>query len=342
MIGGKWKVLILWALHEHPCRRFGEWRRLLPGVTEKVLASHLREMETDGVVRRVSYDEVPPRVSMSRSSRWPPGAADGRPDGSPRTCRSRPVTRSTVMSIEAGDRPVALVTGSTSGIGEAVVRRLAADGTRVVVHSRHSTEAGRALAEELGGAYVQADLGVEEEARGLVGKALEHFGRLDVLVNNAGISRPIPHADLAAATPADWRQLLEVNLIAPWVLCTAALPALRHSPGGGSIVNITSHAGVRPKGSSVPYAASKAALNHVTRLLAAALGPDVRVNAVAPGLVDTPMTKDWAQAHELWRDRAPMHRPARPADVADLVASVIASGYLTGEVIVLDGGLNLT
>lgn len=92
----------------------------------------------------------------------------------------------------------------------------------------------------------------------------------------------------------------------------------------------------------MPYAASKAALNHVTRLLAAALGPDVRVNAVAPGLVDTPMTKDWAQAHELWRDRAPMHRPARPADVADLVASVIGSGYLTGEVIVLDGGLNLT
>ncbi|MFJ4205379.1 SDR family NAD(P)-dependent oxidoreductase [Streptomyces sviceus] len=246
------------------------------------------------------------------------------------------------MSIEAGDRPVALVTGSTSGIGEAVARRLAADGTRVVVHSRRSTEAGRALAAELGGAYVQADLGVEDEARGLVERALDHFGRLDVLVNNAGISRPIPHADLAAATPADWRQLLEVNLIAPWVLCTAALPALRQSPGGGSIVNITSHAGVRPKGSSVPYAASKAALNHVTRLLAAALGPDVRVNAVAPGLVDTPMTKDWAQAHDLWRDRAPMHRPARPDDVADLVASVIGSGYLTGEVIVLDGGLNLT
>ncbi|WP_053848791.1 SDR family NAD(P)-dependent oxidoreductase [Streptomyces sp. NRRL B-24085] len=246
------------------------------------------------------------------------------------------------MSIEAGDRPVALVTGSTSGIGEAVARRLAADGTRVVVHSRRSAEAGRALAEELGGHYLQADLGVEEEARGLVGRALDHFGRLDVLVNNAGISRPIPHADLAAATAEDWRRLLEVNLIAPWLLCTAALPALRRSPGGGSIVNVTSHAGVRPKGSSVPYAASKAALNHVTRLLAAALGPDVRVNAVAPGLVDTPMTKDWTQAHELWRDRAPMHRPARPADVADLVASVIASGYLTGEVIVLDGGLNLT
>jgi NAD(P)-dependent dehydrogenase (short-subunit alcohol dehydrogenase family) len=165
---------------------------------------------------------------------------------------------------------------------------------------------------------------------------------MDVLVNNAGISWPIPHDDLSAATPADWRQLLEVNLIAPWVLWTSALPALRRSPVGGSIVNVTSHAGVRPKGSSVPYAASKAALNHVTRLLAAALGPQVRVNAVAPGLVDTPMTKDWAHAHELWRDRAPMRRPAQTADVAHLVAMVIANTYLTGEVIMIDGGLNLT
>ncbi|MEV0848897.1 SDR family oxidoreductase [Streptomyces sp. NPDC049954] len=246
------------------------------------------------------------------------------------------------MSSERTDRPVALVTGSTSGIGEAVARRLAAQDMRVVVHSRTSAAAGEALAAELGGVYLRADLADEEEARGLVEAAHGRLGRLDVLVNNAGVSRPIPHEDLAAATPAEWRRLLEVNLIAPWVLCTAALPSLRRSPQGGSIVNITSHAGVRPKGASVPYAASKAALNHVTRLLAAALGPDVRVNAVAPGLVDTPMTKDWTHAHELWRDRAPMRRPARPADVADLVASVIASTYLTGEVIVLDGGLHLT
>ncbi|MFG3118254.1 SDR family NAD(P)-dependent oxidoreductase [Streptomyces sp. NPDC048197] len=246
------------------------------------------------------------------------------------------------MTLEPSDRPVALVTGSTSGIGEAVARRLAADGMRVVVHSRNSAEAGEELAAELGGAYVRADLAVEDEARGLAEAALDRYGRLDVLVNNAGISWPIPHDDLAAATPADWRQLLEANLIAPWVLCTAALPALREAPAGGSIVNVTSHAGVRPKGSSVPYAASKAALNHVTRLLAAALAPDVRVNAVAPGLVDTPMTKDWAHAHEIWRDRAPMRRPAQPSDVADLVASVLANSYLTGEVILLDGGLNLT
>ena len=171
-------------------------------------------------------------------------------------------------------------------------------------------------------------------------RLLDRLGRLDVLVNNAGISWPIPHADLAAAPPQVWRDVLEVNLVAPWALATAAAPYL--SRARGCIVNITSHAGVRPKGSSVPYAASKAALNHVTRLMAAALGPDVRVNAVAPGLVDTPLTASWTDAQDLWRHRSPMRRAAVPADVADLVASLISHAYITGEVVVLDGGLNLT
>jgi NAD(P)-dependent dehydrogenase (short-subunit alcohol dehydrogenase family) len=209
----------------------------------------------------------------------------------------------------------------------------------VAIHSRTSREAGEALAAELGGSYHQADLADDAAAAALVPAVLAAHGRLDVLVNNAGVSRPVPHADLAALTAAAWRELLDVNLIAPWLLCTAALPALRES--GGCIVNVTSHAGVRPKGSSVAYAASKAALNHVTKLLAAALGPDVRVNAVAPGLVDTPLTAGWAEAQDLWRTASPMRRAAQPSDVADLIAAVIAHRYLTGEVILLDGGLNL-
>lgn len=209
----------------------------------------------------------------------------------------------------------------------------------VVVHSRSSRDAGLALAEELDGSYLQADLENEDEAAGLVPLVIAEHGRLDVLVNNAGISWPVPHAELDALSAADWRRLLEVNLIAPWLLCTAALPALRESRG--SIVNVTSHAGIRPKGSSVAYAASKAALNHVTKLLAAALGPDVRVNAVAPGLVDTAMTADWTAAQELWKTSSPMRRAAQPSDVADLIASILGNTYLTGEVIMLDGGLNL-
>lgn len=237
-------------------------------------------------------------------------------------------------------RPIALVTGSTSGIGEGIARRLAGDGYHVVVHSGRSREAGERIAAEIGGSYLQADL-VDADAAGATAAALlADLGRLDVLVNNAGISGPIPHTDLAAASPAVWRELLEVNLIAPWAITTAAAPYLAET--GGCVVNVTSHAGVRPKGASIPYAAGKAALNHVTRLLAAALGPAVRVNAVAPGLVDTPLTADWTDAQELWQERAPMRRPATPADVADLVAALIANPYVTGEVVVLDGGLNLT
>jgi NAD(P)-dependent dehydrogenase (short-subunit alcohol dehydrogenase family) len=234
---------------------------------------------------------------------------------------------------------VALVTGSASGIGAATARRLAADGMTVAVHSRSSSAAGSELAAALGGAYYQADLADDDAAAGLVPRVLADHGRLDVLVNNAGISWPVPHADLGGLSAADWRRLLDVNLIAPWLLCTAAAPALRSSKG--CIVNVTSHAGVRPKGSSIGYAASKAALNHVTRLLAAALGPDIRVNAVAPGLVDTPLTAGWVQAQELWRTQSPMRRAAQPDDVADLISSLVRNSYLTGEVILLDGGLNL-
>jgi NAD(P)-dependent dehydrogenase (short-subunit alcohol dehydrogenase family) len=105
---------------------------------------------------------------------------------------------------------------------------------------------------------------------------------------------------------------------------------------------LSSHAGVRPKGASIPYAASKAALNHMTRLLALSLAPRIRVNAVAPGLVDTPLTADWTAAQQLWRERAPMRRAAQPEDVAQAVALLAASNYMTGEILLLDGGLNLT
>jgi NAD(P)-dependent dehydrogenase (short-subunit alcohol dehydrogenase family) len=243
------------------------------------------------------------------------------------------------------ERAVALITGSTSGIGAAIARRLSAEGYAVVLHSRSSAEAGHKLAAELGvAAYIQADLAVDSDRARLVQDAVARWGRLDVLVNNAGISGVIPHADLAAATEAIWRELHEINVVAPFRLIAEAEAALRQSARSGrsaAIVNITSHAGVRPKGASIPYAASKAALNHMTRLLAATLAPDIRVNAVAPGLVDTPLTAEWAAAQALWRQQAPMRRAASPDDIAQIVALLVASDYLTGEIIVADGGLNL-
>jgi NAD(P)-dependent dehydrogenase (short-subunit alcohol dehydrogenase family) len=236
--------------------------------------------------------------------------------------------------------PVALVTGSSSGIGAAVARRLAADGFSVVVNSRTSVEAGAAVAAEVGGTYLQADVGDAASARALVERVLADLGRLDVLVNNAGTTEVIAHRDLAAATPEIWRRLYDVNVVAPFVLVTAAEQALR-AAGPGCVVNITSLAGVRPVGSSIPYAASKAALNHTTRLLAATLGPDIRVNAVAPGLVDTPWTADWDEVRSFVQATAPLRRSAAPADVAEVVLGLVRSSYVTGEVVLVDGGLHL-
>ncbi|WP_028602592.1 SDR family NAD(P)-dependent oxidoreductase [Ottowia thiooxydans] len=241
---------------------------------------------------------------------------------------------------------VALVTGSTSGIGEAIARRLSKEGFAVVLHSRSSVEVGISMARELGEAiYVQADLAVDADRIRLVQEAVAQWGRLDVVVNNAGISRVIAHADMAAATPDIWHELHEVNVIAPFRIVAEAEAALRASAAAGTpacVINVSSHAGVRPKGASIPYAATKAALNHVTRLLAISLAPDIRVNAVAPGLVDTPLTADWTQAQQMWRERAPMRRAASPEDIAQAVSMLIESNYLTGDILLSDGGLNLT
>lgn len=241
--------------------------------------------------------------------------------------------------------PVALVTGSTSGIGAAIARRLSSDGYAVVLNSRSSADEGAALAAELTDAvYIQADLADDTDRIRLVREATAWRGRLDVLINNAGISRVIPHSDLMSASPSVWHELYEVNTVAPFRLIAEAETALRDASQSGRpacVVNVSSHAGVRPKGASIPYAASKAALNHLTRLLAASLGPDVRVNAVAPGLVNTSLTADWTAVRETWRERSPMRRAAEPDDIADIVSTLVASDYLTGEILLADGGLNL-
>jgi ketoreductase RED2 len=238
---------------------------------------------------------------------------------------------------------VALVTGSTSGIGAATVRRLTAEGWRVVVNSVSSVDAGRAMVADLGDErahYVQADVAVLEDAHRLVAESVERFGRLDALVNNAGTTQVIPHADLEAATPEVFRRLYDVNVVGAWQTTVAAMPHLRAS-GAGSVVNVSSLAGVRPTGSSIPYAVSKAALNHLTRLLANTVAPEVRVNAVAPGLVDTPWTADWDDVRAFVHAAAPMKRSAQPDDVADVVLALVRSSYVTGEVWVVDGGLGL-
>lgn len=236
---------------------------------------------------------------------------------------------------------VVLVTGSSSGIGEAIARSFSADDARVVVNSSRSVERGQALAAELPGAiYVRADVSDETEARALVAATLQRYGRLDVLVNNAGTTVVIPHGDLDAATDEVWDRILRVNLMGTWYMTRAAADALR-AGGAGCVINMTSIAGVAPVGSSIPYAVSKAAINHLTLLLANVLGPGVRVNAVAPGLIDTPWTQDWEGPREHYRRVAPLGRSGTPDDIAHTCVYLAGATFVTGQVIVADGGLTL-
>jgi ketoreductase RED2 len=235
-----------------------------------------------------------------------------------------------------------LVTGSSSGIGEAIARRLSALGASVVINSASSVEAGTRIAAELGqdALYVQADIADKAAGERLLAATLARFGRLDILVNNAGWTTAVPHQDLDALTDEIFKKTFDVNVTGTWWLTKAAMPHLMQSEDG-NVINITSVAGVRPVGSSIAYSMAKAALNQMTRLLAKSCGP-VRVNAVAPGLVATPWTRDWQAQHEAVKARAPLKRSATPEDCVEAVLGLLRSRYATGHVFVVDGGLTLT
>ena len=244
------------------------------------------------------------------------------------------------MSDGPLDGHAVVVTGSSSGIGVATARAFAALGASVLVNSARSVNEGEAVAASLPDAhYVQGDITEAGVPERLVAAALERWGRLDTLVNNAGTTAVIPHHDLQAASVDVWRRIFEVNVFGTWAVSVAAMPALREARG--AIINVASVAGVRPTGSSIPYAASKAALNHMTALLAKVVGPEVRVNAVAPGLVDTPWTADWDVVREVVQQVAPLRRSGQPDDVAEVVVALARAAYVTGQVVVVDGGLSI-
>jgi ketoreductase RED2 len=246
-----------------------------------------------------------------------------------------------MKTMDGLDGRVAIVTGSSSGIGEAIARSLASLGARVVVNSSSSVEAGTTVADSLPteSLYVQADISDQSQGHDLIAQAIDRFGRLDILVNNAGWTTRIAHADLDSLTDEIFRKTFEVNVFGTWWLTKAAMPYLRESPNG-SVVTITSIAGSRPIGSSIAYAMSKAALNHMTALLAKSCGP-VRVNAVSPGLVATPWTSAWEDQHAAVAATAPMHRSATPEDCAEAAIALIRSTFITGHVVVVDGGTSL-
>jgi 3-oxoacyl-[acyl-carrier protein] reductase len=239
-------------------------------------------------------------------------------------------------------RKAALVTGSATGAGRAIAVRFATLGMAVAVnYSRSEKEAEETVdavrACGVPGILCKANVGDDAAVRAMVARCHDEFGRLDVLVNNAGMTHFIDHTDLDAVTDVIWDEIFQVNLKGAFYASRAAMPLLKERRG--SIVNITSVAGLQGHGSSIPYAASKAALNCMTKSLARAFAPEVRVNAVAPG----PILTRWLEGHEEAVSKAvaatPLKRAADPGDVADVVV-FLATGttLMTGQVLVVDGG----
>jgi len=241
----------------------------------------------------------------------------------------------------------ALVTGSAVGTGRATALELARRGYDVAVnYARSAPEAEETAGRirELGrrAVCIQADVADDSAVRRMVAEVVEHFGRLDVLVNNAGTTSFIAHDDLEGVSEADWEKIISVNLKGPFYAVRAATPALRAAKG--CVVNVSSVAGVAGTGSSIPYCASKAALNNMTVTLARALAPAVRVNAVAPGFIDTRWFQRLEQYEKIkqWAtEKAPLKRVCQPEDVALVIVQLVEAELITGQVLVVDGGTTI-
>lgn len=246
------------------------------------------------------------------------------------------------------DGKVAIVTGGGTGIGAATVRLLASRGVRCVVNYASSRDAAQALASEVDGRAVQADIAEDSACRTLVAATIEAFGRIDFLVNNAGRTKFAPHEDLEALSAEDFIDIYRLNTIAPFQMIRACTPAMREG-GVGAVVNVASVAGVFGNGSSVAYAASKGALVTMTKSLARVLAPAIRVNAVAPGYVGTGWFADrlgeqgFAALNAKMEAATPMRMAAGPDDIARPVVSLLdpAMRAITGEIMLVDAGAHL-
>jgi 3-oxoacyl-[acyl-carrier protein] reductase len=251
------------------------------------------------------------------------------------------------------DRKVCVVTGSSSGIGAATARLYAKNGWHVVVnYSREAAPAEAVAAECLafGGdaLVVQADVASDADCRRLAGEVERRFGRADVLVNNAGTTKFVAAKDLDGLDADDFHRIYGVNVIGAFQMVRALQPMLGRRAGAG-IVNVSSIAALMGTGSSLAYMASKGALNSLTVGLARALGPAIRVNAIAPGLVETPWLQKglgperYAATVQGYRARAALDAVISPEDVADAAWFLGAvAAKTTGEVLLLDAGLRIT
>jgi 3-oxoacyl-[acyl-carrier protein] reductase len=254
--------------------------------------------------------------------------------------------------MDHGDRPVVLVTGGTGDLGSAIAGRFAAGGYRTALSFLGNVDKAERIRDRLhrsGGDVltVKGDVASDSDCRRIVSEVVSAWGRLDTLVNNAADTKFVPHDDLDGLDASDFQATFGITVIGAYQMVRAAVPYLRQA-GRGSVVNISSVSALNGTGSSMAYAASKAALNNLTLALARSLAPEIRVNALCPAFIES----SWLAAR-LGADRyqrakstveaeAPLARVTSPAEVADTAFWLAHhAGYATGEVLRMDGGLHL-
>lgn len=237
---------------------------------------------------------------------------------------------------------VAIVTGGGTGIGRACALTLAARGVNVAVnYSRSKDDAEKTAADCRAtggdGLAIQADVSKRVQIDRLVDETVTKWGRIDILINSAGTTKFAAYDDLDALTEEVWDEILGVNLKGVFFAVRAVRPHMK-AAGAGSIVNIGSISAIRPVGSSIPYMASKAAVHSMTQSMAVALGPKIRVNCVAPGFIETRWHAGRDEAARTTRERTPLKRNGTPEDVAQAALYLCTSSFVTGEIVVVDGG----
>ena len=240
---------------------------------------------------------------------------------------------------------VALVTSGNGGLGQRICHALAKEGVHLAVMYAQSRDQAESVARELTSRYqinaaaFACDITDGTAVEGVVGDVTRHFGRLDILVNDAAYNKAIPFPDLDGLTMEVWDKIIAVNLTGPMRLTKAVAPAMK-AQGRGRIVNISSVAGLGPTGSSIAYAVSKAGLIHLTRCMAVALAPETLVNCVAPGLLEGTRATANLRPEFIERSAAEslLKKPADKDDCADMVVTMCRTDTMTGQTIAIDSG----
>ena len=250
------------------------------------------------------------------------------------------------------DGKVAIVTGAATGLGAATAQTLSQAGAKVLINYLSGQESEVAsAAEKCTGDHLcfAADITNDDDCRGMAKAAIEHWGHVDILINNAGINRPVDHDDLEGSGAEDFLAIYKVNVVGAYQMIRAVAPSMQ-SHGNGVVVNVSSGSGENGYGTSVAYSASKGAMNTMTKSLGRALAPQIRVNAVCPGLIDTPifdkLNMSEEQREDMWQTCLD-ETPLRILPIPELIARSILflasdlSAHLTGQLINSDGGVLL-